>query len=85
MTGQLDIVSERNAVTSDMRAGCRLEKASILPTSGSPVVRSPLMKVGMVIGYLGLVMVLSVAPFWHQVITPSMADVTVCTDFGGSR
>lgn len=85
MTERLDKVSKRSVVTSDMRAGCRLEKTSIFPTSGSPVVRGPLMKAGMVIGYLGLVVALSVAPFWHQTIASSMAHQTVCTDFGGSR
>lgn len=41
--------------------------------------------VGMAVGYLGLVAILSTAPYWQQTIQPHEERPLVCTDFGGSR
>ena len=84
MTGRFGSVPVASAVRSDALTSNRLVNSKASDAAASAV-KAPLMKVGMVVGYLGLVMMLSMAPFWHQVITPSAAQPLVCTDFGGSR
>ena len=40
---------------------------------------------GMVLGYLALVAILSMAPYWHLAGAPDQSQIMACTDFGGSR
>ncbi len=80
-----DSTSERIGIDGDGRTHRRLCKRSVLPASGLPSVRGPLSMLGMALGYLGLVAILSMAPFWHLAFTPYQSPAMVCTDFGGSR
>jgi len=85
MTAPLDKVSEQNAIGSDARADHRSNKKSVFPIIGSNPARGWLSKLGLAFGYLGLVAILSTAPFWHQVVAPQESYLAACTDFGGSR
>lgn len=85
MTVMLDKVIEQGAIGSDAQAGHRSSKKSVLPKTGANPVRSRLSMLGMAVGYMGLVMILSTAPFWHQAMTPDHGYLAACTDFGGSR
>lgn len=85
MTGQHDRISERSGIDRIERADRRSCKRSVLPTGGLGAVRGPLSMLGMALGYLGLVAILSMAPFWHLAVTPHQSQSMVCTDFGGSR
>ena len=72
---------------------------SIGPGSAHLAVRRPLLAIGqgaahasrrlsitaLALGYLGLVTILSTAPFWQQALAPAENRPLVCTDFGGSR
>lgn len=85
MTRQHDRISERNDIDRDGRAHRSSQKRSVLPLTGHGAVRGPLSMLGMAFGYLGLVAILSMAPFWHLAVTPHQSQLMVCTDFGGSR
>lgn len=52
---------------------------------GSRSRRGMLSNLGMAVGYLGLVMILSAAPFVHEVLGDRHGHYLACTDFGGSR
>jgi len=85
MAGVLDRSSQqRRSPCGEPAAGCTPRKP-ILPSTGRRAKRSLFSVVGMGAGYLGLVAILSVAPFWHQVMLPQQSQYLVCTDFGGSR
>lgn len=91
MTGRRDKVSEPNAVGRDAPAGRGSQKRRVLPAagpgarSGSGMIGNRLSMAGLALGYLGLVAILSAAPYWHQTLTPHAGQPAVCTDFGGSR
>lgn len=85
MTGQHDRISERNDIDRDGRADRRSHKRSVLPISSLGTFKGPLSMIGMALGYLGLVAILSMAPFWHLSVAPHQSQPMVCTDFGGSR
>ncbi len=80
-----DGVLERQDIDRDGLADRRSHRRSVLPAAGFPAIRGPLSMLGLAIGYLGLVAILSMAPFWHLAITPHQSPSMVCTDFGGSR
>lgn len=85
MIRQHDRTLEPTDVDGDGQKHRRLCRRSGLSTFGSAAVRGPLSMVGMALGYLGLVAILSMAPFWHLAFTPYQSAQMVCTDFGGSR
>ena len=85
MTAMLDNDSGRYVIGSDVRAAQRSSKKPVFPKTGANPVRSRLSMLGLAAGYMGLVMILSTAPFWHQVMAPEHAYFAACTDFGGSR
>lgn len=80
-----DKILERHDIDRDGRVERRSCKRSILPVAALPIIKGPLRMLGMTLGYLGLVAILSMAPFWHHAITPHQSPSMVCTDFGGSR
>ena len=84
MTAMLDKDRGRVAI-SDAQAACRSSKKPVFSKTGANPMRNRLSMLGMAIGYMGLVMILSTAPFWHQVMTPEQSYRAACTDFGGSR
>lgn len=67
------------------RAGRVPGKRSILGGRASSGIRSGFSAFGMALGYLGLVAILSMAPYWHQAIAPHPGQPLVCTESGGSR
>ncbi len=80
-----DRILERHDIDGDGRADRRPGKKSVLPIGGRSLIKGPLSMFGMVLGYLGLVAILSMAPFWHLTVTPHESPSLTCTDFGGSR
>lgn len=85
MTEVHDRISERNDIDGEGRVDRRSHKRSVLPISSLSAIRGPLSLFGMALGYLGLVAILSMAPFWHLAFTPHQSQPMVCTDFGGGR
>ena len=80
-----DRIPVRHGIDRDGHGDRRLSKRSVLPVAGLSQIKGPLSMLGMALGYLGLVAILSMAPFWHLAITPHQSPAMVCTDFGGSR
>jgi hypothetical protein len=79
-------VSRPEAVGVDARAGRRPGKGGMFPGMRPAAAVSRLSMVGMALGYVGLVVMLSTAPYWHQVMGPHQGQhAAACTDFGGSR
>ncbi|MEZ5935016.1 MAG: hypothetical protein R3F54_24410 [Alphaproteobacteria bacterium] len=85
MTGMLDTISDHRAAGERIDAGRHPAKGPIFPTLRPAMVTSRLSMVGMALGYLGLVAMLSTAPYWHQAMAPHQSHVAACTDVGGSR
>ncbi|MGI9490082.1 MAG: hypothetical protein ACR2RF_30195 [Geminicoccaceae bacterium] len=80
-----DRILVRQGIDRDGHGDRHPSKRSVLPVSGLSQIKGPLSMLGMALGYLGLVAILSMAPFWHLAITPHQNSAIVCTDFGGSR
>ena len=85
MTAMLNEVRGQDAIGSDVQAGHRSSRKPVFPKTGANPARSRLSMLGLAVGYMGLVMILSTAPFWHQAMTPEHGYLAACTDFGGSR
>lgn len=86
MTGRLDNqVFRRDGAGFKGPIGACREKKPILPLPTSDRKTGRLSMVGLALGYLALVMVLSTAPFWHQTLGSQPGQPAACTDFGGSR
>ncbi len=86
MTGFLkDVSATGQAAGLDAASSRRIVRKPILPpvTPGMTGRRVPM--AGMVLGYLGLVAILSMAPYWHLAGAPHQSEIMACTDFGGSR
>ncbi|MGI9416980.1 MAG: hypothetical protein ACR2RA_03970 [Geminicoccaceae bacterium] len=77
-------VSEPIAAMRDRRRG-RFERKPVLPGARSWMTEGPASKLAMALGYLGLVAILTMAPFWMQTVEPQQSQPSFCTDFGGSR
>lgn len=84
MNGLRNIVSTSKAGMAQGHADQRLAKRPVLPVS-APARPAWLSTLGMAVAYLGLVAILSMAPFWQQGDLPQQGQPTVATDFGGSR
>lgn len=84
MFGSNGNVSEPIAAMRDHGRERRGRKP-VLPGARSWSVKRPLSTLAMAIGYLGLVAILTMAPFWMQTVAPKQSEPMVCTDFGGSR
>jgi hypothetical protein len=86
MTGCLNGISVNGHATGfDGDSPRRLQRKPILPMIASGMTKKRLPMAGMILGYLGLVAILSMAPYWHLASTPYQSQVLACTDFGGSR
>lgn len=85
MMGSCDNVSVLGRAKLEKQAGRRPTKTCILPVVGSPMIKVRWSMFGMAVGYVCLVAILIMAPFWQQAIAPYHGQPLVCTDFGGSR
>lgn len=85
MTGLLDVMRTQNDIGSPDQIVDILNKKPIFGAFGCRMAKGPFSVFGMALGYLGLVVMLSTAPYWNQVITPAESYVAACSDFGGSR
>ncbi len=85
MTRQHDRFIEPSDADQGRPMHRRSAKRSILPATSVCTSRGPLSMLGMALGYLGLVALLSMAPFFHLAIAPYQSQPIACTDFGGSR
>ncbi len=84
MTGcPYGVAAKGPLVRVEGRVGLRSPTTPILPFVLTTVVggRSPI--AWMVVGCLGLVAILSTAPYWHLAEAPYRDQVIACTDFGG--
>lgn len=86
MTGWLNQVSvERGVDRLDTYANLTSGRKPVLPKVGLRMCGGWLSTFGMALGYLGLVAMLSMAPYWHMAGAPHQSHIMACTDFGGSR
>lgn len=69
----------------DGRASHAMRRRSVLPIAAVASTGGRLHVLGMAVGYLGLVTILSMAPYWHVASAPHQNQIMACTDFGGSR
>jgi hypothetical protein len=86
MVGLSSLISKRRDGTPVEQAVRGRERRAFLSAGARQgSISGRLSAIGMVLGYLGLVMILSTAPFWQQSIAPHLDQPLNCTDFGGSR
>ncbi|MEM7041177.1 MAG: hypothetical protein AAF543_00055 [Pseudomonadota bacterium] len=85
MTEHLGRIATRDDIGRNGVRGGASGRRPILASADRQRVSRPLSMVGMALGYIGLVAILSVAPFWHQGMTAHQGQPMACTDFGGSR
>ena len=67
------------------RAKGNQERSILGSGTNRKLVKRRLSTAAMVIGYLGLVAMLSMAPALHQTMATASDSIHACTDFGGSR
>ena len=92
MTGHLGRISTRDDIGPAGTGRSGPGRRPILAPADRHRLRRPISLAGMALGYLSLVAILSIAPFWHQgapfwhqEMTADHGQPMVCTDFGGSR
>lgn len=85
MTGLLDVMRTQNDIGSPDQIVDILKKKPIFGAIGCRMAKGPFSVFGMGLGYLCLVVMLSTAPYWNQVVSPDESYVAACSDFGGSR
>ncbi|MDH3658760.1 MAG: hypothetical protein OEU92_01830 [Alphaproteobacteria bacterium] len=86
MMAPCDEASDPNLTVFGARAGRRPHGKPVRVLFRSRAATGgPLSTLGMALGYIGLVAILTIAPFMQQATVPHQGRPMVCTDFGGSR